>query len=106
MASGGQPLCQLAFQEVVPQASGVALCTVQQVMPFINKFKPMSVDALALISTAALPEELSAGCPHTTVRLPAVYNPTGEAILLTGSLLQLGDKSVQLASADISEVDV
>ena len=35
----------------------------------------------------------------------ALYAPTNEAILLTGTLLQLGDSAIQLSAGDVSEVD-
>ncbi|CAE7562454.1 unnamed protein product [Symbiodinium microadriaticum] len=94
------PLAQLSFDEVVSQAQGVAFCTVQQMMPFITGYKALSVDALALVSTAPLPPEACAGAPVTNVRFPALFAPTQEAVLLSGSLLQLGDEHVQLSPAD------
>ncbi|CAE7270136.1 aquIMA [Symbiodinium sp. CCMP2592] len=101
------PLAQLAFDEVVSQAQGVAFCTAQQMMPFIADYKPLSVDALALISTAPLPAESCAGAPISNIRFPAVFSPTQEAVLLSGSMLQLGDEQVQLSSADadMGEID-
>ena len=103
---GGEPLAQLGFSEVVPQAQGISFCTAQQLLPFIQTYQSLSVDALALVATSEIPADLCAGAPVTSIRFPAIYEPTGEAILLQGSLLQLGDETVQLAATDIADVEV
>ena len=104
-SAGGQPLCQLAFKEVQPLATGVCFCSPQQIAPFLRDHKHISVDALALVTTAELPPETLNGTPVTGVRYPAIYAPTAEAVLITGSLLQLGDEAVQLTPSTIAEVD-
>ena len=48
-----------------------------------------------------LPLESSSLARISTIRYPAIFAPTQEAILVAGSLVQLGDEDVQLASADI-----
>ena len=104
-SADGQPLAQLALDEVVSQACGVAFCSPQQLAPFLQPYNSLSVDALAVVSTATLPPEACSGAPVTHTQFPAIYAPTGEAILLQGSLLQLGDESVQLEPSNIAEVD-
>ena len=37
--------------------------------------------------------------------LPALYGPTQEAILVTGTILQLGDEEVSLAIEEMIDVD-
>ena len=105
-ATDGGPLCQLGFHEVVPQARGIAFCSAQEFHPFTCNHKPISVEALALITTSAIPQEACSGAPVTSIRFPAIYGPTEEAILLSGSLLQLGDESVQIMTEDIAELEV
>ena len=62
-------------------------------LPFLQNFRTLSL------------EPLCCGiAPVTPVRFLVVYEPTSEAILLQGSLVQLRDESVQLASADITEL--
>ncbi|CAE7238032.1 aquIMA [Symbiodinium sp. KB8] len=100
LTADGSPLAQLGFEEVVSQANGIAFCTAQQMLPFLSDFRVLSVDALALVSTAPLPIEACVGAPVSTIRFPAVYAPTQEAVLISGTLLQLGDENVQLASGD------
>ena len=105
VAQGAGPICQLALEEVVAQARGVAFCSPQQFLPFLQAYKVLSVEPLALVSTAPLPQEVCAGAPVTHVRYPAIYLPTQEPVLINGSLLQLGDDTVSLAQAEDMEVD-
>ena len=107
VSTEGNPLSQLAFDEVGPQACGIAFCSAQQMLPFVGDYRPLSVDALALVSTAPLPVEACSGAPAANIRFPAVYSPTQEAVLLSGTILQLGDEHVQLWPADsaMGEVD-
>ena len=105
ITEGGEPLAQLGFHEVKSQAQGVSFCTAQQLLPFVQNFQSLSVDALALVATSEIPSAMCAGAPVTAIRFPVIYEPTGEAILLQGSMLQLGDETVQLASTNIAEVE-
>ena len=105
VAAGGGPLAQLSFHEVQAQKVGVAFCTAAQMQPFLADFHTLSIDALALVSTAVLPDDILAGLPATTIRYPATYAPTGEPILIRGTILQLGDESVELAKQDITELE-
>ena len=105
VAAGGGPLAQLSFQEVQAQRVGIAFCTAAQMRPFLADFHTLSIDALALVSTAVLPDDALAGLPATTIRYPATYAPTGEPILIRGTILQLGDESVELAKQDITELE-
>ncbi|CAE7221657.1 Pol, partial [Symbiodinium necroappetens] len=99
----GGPLKQLSFDEVQAQASGICFCTVEQAGPFLALGRNLSVDALALATTAELPDSLA--LQVSSVRYPAVFTPTQEAILVSGSLIQLGDEEVQLCATDIAEVE-
>ena len=101
----GSALKQLDFCEVGHQGHGVAFCSAQQIAPFLQAPQSLSVDPLALVCTSEIPAEASGGAPVTSVSFPAIYMPTQEAILLRGSLLQLGDESVQLAARDITDVE-
>ena len=104
-AEGGTPLAQLSFAEVSSQAQGIAFCTAQQLLMFACPHQRLSVDALALVSTSELPPGACEGAPVTSVKFPVIYEPTKEAILLQGSLLQLGDETVQLVSPDIADIE-
>ena len=105
VSTGSEHLCQLAFEEVVAEAEGLAFCTASQLAPFLADYPPLSVGALGLLTTSPIPATSCGSAPVTNIRYPALYAPTGEAILVSGSLLQLGDASVQLASGGVADID-
>ena len=98
VSSGSDHLCQLAFEEVVAEAECLAFCHASQLAPFLADYRPLSVGALGVLTTSPIPVTSCGTVPVSTVRYSALYAPTGEAILLTGTLLQLGDSTLQLAS--------
>ena len=100
----GRPLPQLAFSEVGAEVQGVAFCSPQQAVPFLQNPQSLSVDALALVCVTELPPDVYGGATVSSLQFPAVYSPTEEAILIRGSLIQIGDEVVQLASQSIAEV--
>ena len=105
VAEDGSPLGQLALHEVQSQATGVCFCSLAQAAPFLADPRRLSVDALALLITSTILPEAADAATLSSVRFPAIYHPTQEAVLVSGSLLQLGDVEVSLASADIAEVE-
>ncbi|CAJ1400826.1 unnamed protein product [Effrenium voratum] len=65
-----------------------------QAMHFINDAQSISTDALAIITTSELPTQPTVQQAET-IRFPAVYTGTNEPVLLTGSLIQIGDTTVK-----------
>ncbi|CAE7925081.1 RTase, partial [Symbiodinium necroappetens] len=105
VSKSGSPLGQISFAEVQACATGICFCTSTQATPFLEAAKNLSVDALALVTTSEI-EAHSYGLANASpLRFPALYAPTQEAILVTGTLIQLGDEEVQLSVADIAEVE-
>ena len=103
--SSGDPLCQLALSDVISQASGVCFCSVQQASHFLTHYETISTEALCLITTAELPAEMCGAAPVSTLRFPALYLPTQEAVLVRGSMIQLGDEVGQLAQENMDDVE-
>ena len=105
VAKDGTTLKQLSYAEVQSQASGVCFCLPSQAFPFLQDDRNISIDPLALVVTSEVPSNLASPARVQTVRFPAMYTPTSEAVLLVGSLVQLGDEEVQLFPADSLEVE-
>ena len=101
-AEDGQTMHQISFEEVTLQAHGLAFCSAEQAIPFLQG-AALSTEPLCLTTVTELPSELKACRQHEVIRFPAVYKPTGEAMLLTGSLINLGDVPVALAQGTIAE---
>ncbi|CAE7670476.1 unnamed protein product [Symbiodinium sp. CCMP2592] len=70
-----------------------------------NEAKNLSVDPLALVTTAEISADQVGAARVKSIRYPAIFAPTEEAVLVAGSLIQLGDDDVQLATAGIAELD-
>ena len=64
----------------------------------------LSVDSLAWVCVSPWPQSNMA-LPRSPPCTPAVYGPTGEAVLMRGSLIQLEDKPVQLQQSQIADSD-
>ena len=90
IASSGERLSQLALSDVISQASGVCFCSVHQASHFLTHYETISTEALCLITTAEVPAEICGTAPVSNLRFPALYLPTQEAVLVRGSMIQLG----------------
>ena len=101
----GNALPQLAFDEVCSGACGIAFCSYGQVAPFASSGQRLSVDCLGLACVTELTPEQCGSLSASAAHFPAVYSPTGEAVLIRGSLLQLGDEPVQLLQSRISDTE-
>ena len=84
ITADGGPLKHLSFDEVQSQASGISFCTPVQATPFIQDGRNISVEPLALVVTAKVPSDLNHQESVSTIRFPAVYVPTSEAVLVLG----------------------
>ena len=94
------PVGQLTLNEVSSTARGVVIVSLEQALPFIKDGKPISVDALALLTVEPVPHELQGLLPVASLRWPAIYVGTNEPILICGSLVQLGDDVVAKAVSE------
>ena len=86
---------QIMMSEVSTDTRGIAICGLAEALPFIRDFKSISTDALALLLIEDVPADLKARAPISSLRFPATYLPTSDPLLVQGSILQLGDVTVQ-----------
>ena len=87
-------VAQLAMEEVGSQRIGLAFGRVQDILPFLREGKPLSTEALGVLTTQPVPNEDQGLLPVVDMRYPALYVPTGEPVLIQGSLVQLGDATI------------
>ncbi len=98
------PAVQLPMSLVGSERSGVAFGSVADVLPFLREGKSLTTDALAVLTTAPVPPESHGLLPVVQLRYPAKYLPTGEPVLIDGSLVQLGDVSmVRVTNKDATD---
>ena len=95
-----RPVTQLNIDEVASDRSGIAFGTLADAAPFLKNDKSITLDALAILTTMPVPPTEQGLIPVTNLRYPAKYGPTQEAILVEGSLIQLGDCSILRKLAD------
>eukprot|EP00435_Cladocopium_sp_Y103_P075852 s140_g67.t1 len=55
----------------------------------------LTFGGLAILTTSVIPPGSQGLLPVSNLRFPALFVPTGEPILIDGSILQLGDKVIQ-----------
>ena len=90
----GRPLTQIDMEMVAADKFGVAFGSLEDAAPFLREDKSITMDALAIITTSPVPPSNQGLMPVTNLRYPALYSPTQEAVLIEGSIIQLGDCSV------------
>ena len=86
VAEDEQPLTQLKISEVGANSCGIAFGQLSDVRPYLQ------------LTTAPVPVAAQGLLPVINLRFPAIFKPTGEAILIEGSLIQLGDQTIHRVS--------
>ena len=90
---GETPLHQLALNELGPTSSGVVLVHPAEASPYLTLAKPVSRNALALVVVGEV--DLSgASVKFETLRFCAECAETGAPALVSGTLVQIGDRWV------------
>ena len=85
----------IRFSELATDARGIAICTTEQPLRLAMDEHNLSIDALGAVSIGRL--DIEAGEKHCVEHLqwPAIYVPTEEPILISGTLLSFGDVSIK-----------
>ena len=86
-----QPVTQLDMAQVQAR---IAYGTLEDVAPFLQEDRSISLDGLAILTTTRIPPERLGLLPAINMSFPALFGPTEEPILIDGTLLNLGDKTV------------
>lgn len=93
-ADDGTPVTQIALADVKNNRTGLAFAHMEDALPYLQGTESLSLGPLALLTTSPVPAESQGLLPVTNLRYPAIFEPTGEPILLNGSLIQLGDATI------------
>ena len=91
---------ELPFQKVQSDARGIAVCLPEQAATLAKEDKNLSVDALALLTIGSLGDTSQWNCKVTHLQWPAIYTPSGDPMLIGGSLVQLGDQEVEFKECE------
>lgn len=84
----------LGIKDIVSDARGVAIVSHELAGELSEHSTNLSVDALAVLTIGAMPTSKQKE-RDSVLQWPALYRPTSEPILVTGSLLQLGDLTIE-----------
>ena len=99
-------LKQIPVQAIGPEASGVVVITPQDAVPYLSRNKPISSQGLGLL----LLEHSHASCVGlgSLIRFPCKCELTGEPVLATARLIQIGSievtKHVPSTAGTVDEV--
>ena len=93
----GVPLPQIQLPDIGPQAKGVVVVTAIAAGPYLRIDKPVSKQALGLLVLGSL-NVSDIPLKSEEVRFQATCSPAQEPVLLTATLLQIGDRFVQKAA--------
>lgn len=96
----GDAVTQIPLEEVVADARGLAISTLDEAIPYLAEVKNLSADALAILITEEVPVEKKGAADVSAIRFPVTYKPTNDPLLINGSILQLGDQPVSRRTAD------
>ena len=92
MQQDGQKLSAIPLHKVEAHAQGVALCNIQDVAHLLGLTSPISSEGVALLILDHADSRLPAQVEH--IRVPAMASTTGEPMLVSAAMLQLGAKRV------------
>lgn len=101
----GTALKQISLHQLQLNQKGVAVVNIQDAAPFFNLQQPLCSEGVGMLvlefSDSALPIN------HQIVRFPASCPETGEPMILTAALLQLGHQTVsRVLPSDPTAVDL
>ena len=98
-SASGKTLSQLQSTQLGPLVEGVALATTVMVDKFLQSSEPISEGALAIFLTDA--REPSTGLVWNHLRVAVRCIANGEPVLISGTLVQLGNDMVGKASVPV-----
>ena len=108
--SGGQPLPQIAAQQIGPVAHGVAFLSLKDATPYLRAGKTVSSGPLAMIVLDEPPNQVQTSLPHTTMMVPCLCSANQEPLLVEATLVQLGqgivEKHVAASAIALDPLDV
>ena len=86
---------QIPFTAVEAEAHGIAICTVEQGIQWLQTQKSISSFPLAILLLEPPPEDIMKKWEVTPLTFTATYKGTGEPMLIYGAFKNLGDGLVK-----------
>ncbi|CAJ1441997.1 unnamed protein product [Effrenium voratum] len=108
LAEDGTQVGTLAISKVTKGQNGVAFASIMDASPYLRDGTPLNHGPLAILTTSCVPHELTGMLPVDDLIFPAQHLRTQEAVLIHGSLIQLGqvrvNKEVRKNSPNLAPV--
>ena len=101
--NGLEEIPQLHFAQIVTGACGVAFCRPTEALPFLESSDSWSLDALMILILGQV--EIETPRRTSVIEVPAVYQGTGEPVLVSCTAIQLGDVDA-VEMSDQTKVEV
>lgn len=90
----GEPVNQIAFQEVEADCQGIALCTTAMARHFLENPKSISLRGLALLIIDSPSQQVIKDAGLSPMIFPALCTTTDEHTIIMGHVMQLGDSTI------------
>ena len=90
----GSAVVHLDGDQLRHGASGLAISTVPDLLPHLREGKTLSEKPLAVLTVGEVPDDVKGFLAVTNIRYPVFHAEAKEAILVTGSLVQLGELAI------------
>ena len=88
----GQELGQLTQTQINTHSKGILVANIDEALPYFTLQQPLSTEGIGLLvldhHDPRLPHQ------HVTVRVPAICKATGDPLIATAAIFQLGHKAV------------
>ena len=105
--SDGEEIGQVHTSQIQTNSKGVMLTNIDEALPFFALTSVVSTEGVGLLVLDVVDPRIPK--VHEVIRVPVTCNATGEPMLVTAALLQLGDKKVSrnvpAKCLEIKEVD-
>lgn len=94
-----QPVTSLDFAGLKRDATGLVLCRVADIVPFLEEDTHISAHPLAALTVGQISTELRGSLPIVDLAFPVMHDRAQKGILIDDSLLQLGQKIIKRCPA-------
>ena len=106
----GQPVPQIAAQQIGPVAAGVAMISYHDALPYLKNGRPVSNGPLAIAVLSEPHVDIQTALPHTKLMVPCICSVNSEPLLVEATLVQLGvgfvEKHVNTTAIALDPLDV
>ena len=106
----GNPVPQIAAQQIGPVATGIAVLSMKDAIPYLKVGKPVSSAPLAIVVLTDPTCQVQTVLPHVKLMVPCICLANNEPLLVEATLVQLGvghvEKHIAANAIALDSLDV